>query len=546
MPEAAQKSEVGGPAAPWARRLAWLGALFALELAAISALYTNSFEFTCRAVAPALFCGFMSLLAVRAALVVFALALFAIARPRVLTPLLADASAPWRGAPGLLIHGAGVAALLAPWVFLNDASPTWAFQLGIALWCGGAALAGLGAMFALARPQSWQRAIASAGWAPAPILIAAAALPDIALLGQIAWYVTPITDATFAAVTGVLGLLGHEPVLDPAEYHVGLETFSVLIGAECSGIEGFGLITAFMTAYLALFRRDLRFPNAILLIPIGLCLSWAFNVLRISTLILIGAFISPDLAAGGFHSHAGWLLFSALSIGLIVTSRQFDFFRTKSANAPSPAATPVFKDPVAAQLLPFAAFMFMGLATPAMAEAPATLYPVLIGVTLAVALLFYKVYAALTWQVDPISLAAGLAIGVVWLLAPAPTPEESVTEQVAGLGAAAFAVWAAVRVAGTSLVVPLVEEMFFRGYLLRRLMGAADAASPLRIAIAIGASSALFAALHDRWLLAGVAGVVYALLALRRGRIADAVQAHMASNIAIAVWALAMNDWDVI
>ena len=66
------------------------------------------------------------------------------------------------------------------------------------------------------------------------------------------------------------------------------------------------------------------------------------------------------------------------------------------------------------------------------------------------------------------------------------------------------------------------------------------------ILIALAVSSALFAILHDRWALAALAGVAYGLLTLRAGRVTAAIQAHMASNILIAIWAVSMNDWDVI
>ena len=545
MPAVRSKAKFGRTSGSWARRIGMLCLLLLIELAALSALYTNSFEFTCRAVAPAVFCGFMSLLAVRAVVVGVAVALFAVARSAIVAPIVADAASGRSLTPWSIVHALGVAALAAPWAFLGDDSSPAVFQLSVGFWLGGAAVAGLAALFLIAQPGSWLQAARAGGWPLLAIVLAAMALPDLTLLLQTAWTLSPITDVTFAAVAAMLALLGETPVLDPAEHHVGLESFSVLVGRQCSGIEGFGLITAFLLAYLALFRRDLRFPNALLLLPIGLVLSWTFNVVRITTLIEVGAYISKDLAIGGFHSHAGWLLFSTLAVGLIVVSRQIAFFRADGADVPRAEATPVATDPAAAQLLPFAAFMFMGLVVPALSEAPATLYPLAIGVTFLAAAFFWRVHLALPWRVDWLSIAVGLAIGGIWIAMPAPAPEMSVTLQVGGLGATAFALWAVVRVLGTSLVVPLVEEMFFRGYLLRRIAGAAPA-GPVRILIALAVSSALFAILHDRWALAALAGVAYGLLTLRAGRVTDAIQAHMASNILIAIWAVSMNDWDVI
>lgn len=548
MPALESKSTSGVQPGGFARRVGVLGALLLVELAALSAIYTNSFEFTCRAAAPAVFCGFMSLMAVRAVAAAVAIVLLAAARPAIVAPIVADAASSRSLTPWAILHILGVAAVAAPWFFLGDDSSPAAFRSSVGLWLGGAAVAGLATLFLIARPASWRRAARAGGWLAPAILAAAIALPDMALLLQTAWTLSPITDVTFAAVAAMLHMLGETPVLEPAIHHVGLETFSVLVGPQCSGIEGFGLITAFLLAYIGLFRRDLRFPNVLLLLPVGLALSWTFNVFRITALIEVGAYVSKDLAVDGFHSHAGWLLFSTLAIGLMVASRQIAFFRAEGLGAPRGEITPVAADPAAAQLLPFAAFMFMGLIVPTLSEAPATLYPLAIGVTFLTAAFFWRVHLGLPWRVDWLSIAVGLAIGGIWIAAPAPAPETpgaSVTSQVGGLGATAFAIWAVVRVLGTSLVVPLVEEMFFRGYLLRRLAGAAPAA-PARILIALAVSSALFAILHDRWALAALAGVAYGLLALRAGRVTDAIQAHIASNLLIAIWAVSMNDWDVI
>ena len=88
-------------------------------------------------------------------------------------------------------------------------------------------------------------------------------------------------------------------------------------------------------------------------------------------------------------------------------------------------------------------------------------------------------------------------------------------------------------------MVPIVEELFFRGYLLVRL----DRGGPAWRLLAIVVSTGLFAALHGRLLAAGLAGLVFALLALRRGRLADPIWAHIAANLAVALWALWRGEW---
>lgn len=97
---------------------------------------------------------------------------------------------------------------------------------------------------------------------------------------------------------------------------------------------------------------------------------------------------------------------------------------------------------------------------------------------------------------------------------------------------------------GTMVLVPLVEELFFRDYLESRLRGAGPgAAAPLwRTVAAMQVTAALFGALHDRWAEAFVTDLAFSLLACRSGRIAEAIEAHALANlIVLAVAAVTGN-----
>src|SRR5207244_7783301 len=91
----------------------------------------------------------------------------------------------------------------------------------------------------------------------------------------------------------------------PSTYTLGTPAFQVEISSECSGYEGIALILLFLTVYLWLFRRTLRFPHVLLLLPIGVLAMWLTNVLRIALLFAIGAAVSSGLSVLGVHSQAG-------------------------------------------------------------------------------------------------------------------------------------------------------------------------------------------------------------------------------------------------
>ena len=80
-----------------------------------------------------------------------------------------------------------------------------------------------------------------------------------------------------------------------------------------------------------------------------------------------------------------------------------------------------------------------------------------------------------------------------------------------------------VRLLGSAFVISVVEDFFFR----RWLHGFAG----------FGWMVALFAVEHDRWLVGALAGVVYGLLAIRRG-LGSAIVAHVVTNLVLGVWVL--------
>jgi exosortase/archaeosortase family protein len=53
---------------------------------------------------------------------------------------------------------------------------------------------------------------------------------------------------------------------------------------------------------------DLRFPQAFVLLPVGILVIWLFNVVRITLLLLFGTYVSPQIALAGYHSASGWIM----------------------------------------------------------------------------------------------------------------------------------------------------------------------------------------------------------------------------------------------
>ena len=86
--------------------------------------------------------------------------------------------------------------------------------------------------------------------------------------------------------------------------------------------------------------------------------------------------------------------------------------------------------------------------------------------------------------------------------------------------------------AGTAVVVPIAEELAFRGYLARRLIHASFQRVPVGsfTMVSFLGSSFLFGMAHEEWLLGIFAGMAYAAVLYRRRNLADAIVAHGVTN----------------
>lgn len=152
-------------------------------------------------------------------------------------------------------------------------------------------------------------------------------------LAELSWQ--PLVEQTFRLSYFLLNIVYPEVVFEPANKILGTPSFQVEISPQCSGYEGIGLVIMFLSLYMWTFRNNLRFPNAYILIPIGVITIWLLNTFRIVALISIGSSYSSNIAAGGFHSNAGWIAFVIISVGLILLCQRITFFKTEAHYHPT-------------------------------------------------------------------------------------------------------------------------------------------------------------------------------------------------------------------
>ena len=365
------------------------------------------------------------------------------------------------------------------------------------------------------------------------------------------------------------------PVVRPEPFVIGTEEFRVRIKADCGGFQGIGLITTMLAGYLWWFRRIHRFPQSLLLFPVGILLIWMANALRITALILVGIWIDPKIAVDGFHSQAGWITFLVVGLGTIWVAQQMRFFTllvpadaglagggvgSSDHAITNPSPSPVAGSPVepvafhgpstVACLLPFLVLTAVTILTQAFTSGFNYLYPLRV---IAVAATLWKLRRHYAPGPEPFSIVAlgiGLLTFLVWMaLAPGyglEDPEKVAAMDPAQLGEPWALLWLLFRVAGYTITVPIAEELVFRGFLARRLIDDDVERVPVGTFtwLSFLASSLAFGLMHGGdWQRATLAGLAFALALYQRRRLSDAIVAHATINACLAGYVIATGSW---
>jgi exosortase E/protease (VPEID-CTERM system) len=443
-----------------------------------------------------------------------------------------------RRLPFLLLHLVSFIALylLCQRLFDEQLPPPARPGVVVAGWLASAALLAitwLGSLVPLGRVPSLARTYRAPLGGAVALGVAAFA---VGRLSQGLWL--PLRRATFALSAAALRLFLPDATVDPASLTIGTDLFEVEISAECSGYEGVGLTSVFVLASLWLFRDRWRFPRAFLLLALATAIPWLANAGRLVALVALGTYVSPDLALGGFHSYAGSILFCAVALGIVAVALGSPWF-SRVPRAEARAAGP---NPAAPYLVPFLALVLAGMIARAFATAGSEpLYP-LRAVAAVVALAAYAPrLRAIAWRPSALAAPMGISVELAWMAIAWVLPGGAGPAVAAPPGSAALAV----RLGTTVVVVPIVEELAFRGFLARRISAADFGAVPAaRLSVAgVLVSSLAFGLLHQRLLAGVVAGIAYALVYRWRGVLGDAVVAHAATNAALVIAAWLTGNW---
>jgi CAAX prenyl protease-like protein len=102
------------------------------------------------------------------------------------------------------------------------------------------------------------------------------------------------------------------------------------------------------------------------------------------------------------------------------------------------------------------------------------------------------------------------------------------------------------RVLGIAVCVPIMEELFWRGFLMRMLIREDFTQVPLGTytPFSFFVTTAFFAAVHGaEWPLAVVVGLLYGAWFVKTKRLGDIMLAHGVTNLLLTLYCLVGNDW---
>lgn len=209
--------------------------------------------------------------------------------------------------------------------------------------------------------------------------------------------------------------------------------------------------------------------------------------------------------------------------------------------------------PEFARIAPFA--VFAGLTFLQGRLGPGSLYWVYLLKTVVGAWMIWEArpfVEEMRWKLSWEALAVGLIVFLIWVGIDELYPRlAQVTDgwnpkQFFGRTSTTAWFFIFVRIAGSTVVVPPLEETFYRSFLYRYLvqsdfgkvrLGQFHLRSLLVTAVIFGLAH------PDRWLAGVLCGLAYQGLVVRKDRLGDAISAHALTNFLLGLWVVWKGAW---
>jgi len=437
---------------------------------------------------------------------------------------------------------------LAPFALLSTllySDATRADFLLLAIAWHATALAALTSLFAGLAPLSvWAHVVARSRttllYAVAPALGTVLAIQ----WSQALWH--PAAGLAFRISAALLHPFLSGLQLDFTNLILGSNTFAVQIADQCSGLEGVGLMLVFCISWLWFFRREYYFPRALLIIPAGLSFIFLLNSVRIAALVLIGNAGYPRIAVVGFHSQAGWIAFNSAAFVVAMVAKRSTWLN-RSAHVGVPGT--VNENPTAPYLMPLLSVLAAGMLAHALSAGFDWLYALRLLGGAAMLWIYRRSLRTLDWGFSWRGVLMGLAAGCLWIGFDRWTQvAATMPDALAAASPPTRCAWIVTRALAAIVTVPIVEELAYRGFLMRRFVAAEfDQVAFTRVGwLGLAGSAVIFGLSHGQlWAPGILVGLGFGWLAMRTGKLGEAVMAHAVANAGIAAYVLLFDQWQL-
>lgn len=207
---------------------------------------------------------------------------------------------------------------------------------------------------------------------------------------------------------------------------------------------------------------------------------------------------------------------------------------------------------MAARVAPF--FIFAALTTSQTLFGEAGRYWIYIAKSFVGAWLLWVVWPVvpeMRWKVSWEAVVVGLLVLVMWVgidpFYPKYPKEPKPWNPNSLYGEGSALAWTLVvgRILGSSIVVPPMEEMFYRSFVYRYIINPKFDEVPLNRfhPVSFVITSVVFGMVHREWLAGILCGLAYQWLVIRKGRLGDAMTAHAITNFGLGLWIVYKGAW---
>lgn len=155
----------------------------------------------------------------------------------------------------------------------------------------------------------------------------------------------------------------------------------------------------------------------------------------------------------------------------------------------------------------------------------------------------------MTWTGYLAALAAGLLVLFLWVVPEQLLPQlgspPGFNPYSFGWPPRAVPGLIAIRLAGAALVVPVMEELFWRSFIMRYAINPDFRTVPLGTftIFSFTATVLLFGLEHFRVIQGILAGIIYALLVIRQKTLKGSILAHATTNLGLGIYVLFTHNW---